>query len=291
MKQFFCMVTGVVLLGTTAQSQFYYKDIVLNKQAIEEMATLKAASIRSVKVKSFDREDEPSAGFFCEKKIKKDYSQLETISSSYATPESILEVYFDKNGRIVQSLDSTDIATGVTNYIYDDKGNLTNITSGSRSADEDFTDAAAEQHLYFYNAANQPVKMVRVKNNKDSITVNFLLDDKGNVTEERDTRTGKTYYYYYDAKNRLTDVVYFNSGLRKLLPIITYDYNSTGQIVQMVTAEEGSTFYYTWKYTYENSLKVQEKCFYNKKGDPQIREAGGYSGQRNLQGIIKYEYR
>jgi hypothetical protein len=279
----------VLLQGATAQ--FYYKDIVINRQLMAEMALLKEQKIHAVRVKSFDREDEPSEGFFCEKKIKKDYSQFETITRSYATPSSVLTSYFNKNGLLEQTVDSTEISVGVVNYSYDDKGNLISISSGTRSADDDYSVDAAETHLYYYNSNNQPVKLVKVKNSKDSIVINFTLDEKGNVTEEKNTKTGQSYYYYYDGKNRLTDVVYFNTSLRKLLPVIMFEYNTLNQPVQMITGEEGSIFYYTWKYTYENGLKIREKCYYNKKGDPKIREESYPGAQRNLQGIIEYEYR
>lgn len=290
MKRYLLFALLLPFIAQLATAQSYYKDIVINKQLIAEMALLKEQKIRTVKVKSFDREEEPSIGFFCEKKIKRDYSQFETITQSYATPTSTLTTYFDKKGQLVQSVDSTDISVGFTNYAYDGNGNLTSLESGSRSSDEDYTVDATETHLYYYNDKNQPVKLIKLKNNKDSVVVNFVLDEKGNVIEEKDTRTNQSYYYYYDTKNRLTDVVYFNTSLRKLLPVMMFEYNGLNQVTQMMTAEEGSVFYYTWRYTYENGLKIREKCYYNKKGDPLIRE-GGYVGQRNLQGIIEYEYK
>lgn len=290
MKRYLLFALLLPFIAQLATAQSYYKDIVINKQLIAEIALLKEQKIRTVKVKSFDREEEPSIGFFCEKKIKRDYSQFETITQSYATPTSTLTTYFDKKGQLVQSVDSTDISVGFTNYAYDGNGNLTSLESGSRSSDEDYTVDATETHLYYYNDKNQPVKLIKLKNNKDSVVVNFVLDEKGNVIEEKDTRTNQSYYYYYDTKNRLTDVVYFNTSLRKLLPVMMFEYNGLNQVTQMMTAEEGSVFYYTWRYTYENGLKIREKCYYNKKGDPLIRE-GGYVGQRNLQGIIEYEYK
>ncbi len=290
MKRFLLSLTAGLLAGSAVDAQHYYKDIVLNRHSIAEMAILKEQKIRTVKVKSFDREDEPSEGFFCEKKIQRDYLQSEMVTRSYATPPSTLTSYFNKQGQIIQSVDSTSIAVGVVDYTYDDKGNLLSVRSGAHSTDEDFISEAAETHLYTYNANGQPEKMIRVKNNSDSIVVIFVLDEKGNVIEEKEGASGKSYYYYYDGQNRLTDVVYYNSSLRKLLPIVMYEYNSRGQIVQMITAEEGSVFYYTWKYTYDNGLKIREKCFYNKKSDPLIRDPYA-PGPRNLQGIIEYEYK
>jgi hypothetical protein len=292
MKRLFLLFALPLALLQGAAAQFYYKDIVLNRQLMAELAVLKEQKIHTIRVKSFDREDEPSEGFFCEKKLKRDYSQFETVTRSYATPASVLTSYFNEKGLLVQSVDSTEISVGFTNYTYDNKDNLIAIGSGSRSADDDYSVDAAEIHLYYYNDNNQPVKLIKVKNNKDSVVIHLILDEKGNVAEEKNTRTGQSYYYYYDAKNRLIDVVYFNSSLRKLLPVYMFEYNQLGQPTQMITGEEGSIFYYTWKYTYENGLKIREKCYYNKKGDPLIKDPGnGLGGPRNLQGIIEYEYR
>lgn len=282
----------VSLFGQFSKAQYYYKDIVINKQLIAEMALLKEQKIRTIKVNSFDREDEPSIGFFCEKKINKGFSKMETVSKSYATPGSVLTSSFNVKGQLEESIDSTEISVGYSRYQYDEKGNLISIESGSRSSDDDYSVDATETHRYFYNSQNQLQKLVKLKNNKDSVVINFVLDEKGNVIEEQNTVTKQIYYYYYDNKNRLTDIVYFNNSLRKLLPVTMFEYNGLNQVTQMITAEEGSLFYYTWKYTYENGLKLREKCFYNKKGDPLIREGGGgYAGPRNLQGIIEYEYK
>jgi hypothetical protein len=285
----------IVLLsffGQQSMAQYYYKDIVINKQLMAEMALLKEQKIHTISVTSFDREDEPSIGFFCEKKLNKNYSKFETVTKSYATPGSILTSYFNNKGQLEESIDSTEISVGYSKYNYDNNGNLISIESGSRSSDEDYSVDATETHRYFYNNQNQLQQMVKLKNNKDSVVINFILDEKGNVIEEKNTLTKQTYYYYYDSKNRLTDIVYFNNSLRKLLPVTMFEYNGLSQVTQMMAAEEGSLFYYTWKYTYENGLKLREKCYYNKKGDPLIREgSGGYAGPKNLQGIIEYEYK
>jgi hypothetical protein len=46
--------------------------------------------------------------------------------------------------------------------------------------------------------------MIRVKNKYDSTTILFSADENNNISIEKDTKSGSKYYYYYDAKNRLT---------------------------------------------------------------------------------------
>lgn len=288
-KSFF-LTAASLLVFFTAGAQYYYKDIISNKDLMAEMALLKENKIKTVKVNSFDREDEPSIGFFCEKKLKKNYSEMETVMKSYASAESVLISAFNKKGLIEKTVDSSEIAVNTTEYGYDEKDRLISISSFSVSKDDDLSNHSVEQHLYYYNEKDIPVKMIVVKNTTDSAIINLVADEKGNIIEEKNSKTGKSYYYYYDGKNHLTDVVYFNSSLRKLLPILMFEYSPIGQVTQMVTAEEGSVFYYTWRYTYENGFKVKEKCYATHQKDPLLRD-NYRSSAKELQGIIEYEYK
>ena len=283
-------VIALLSIFISVHAQYYYKDILTNKDLLNEMALYKENKIKTVSVKSYDRPDEPSEGFFCEKKLKKNYAELETVTKSYASAASVLTSYFNKKGLIEKTVDSSEIAVNITAYGYDANDRLTSITSYSASKDDDVNNDASEQHLYYYNDKNIVVKMVKVVNNKDSTTLDLIADDKGNIIEEKDSKTQKSYYYYYDTKNRLTDVVYFNSSLRKLLPILMFDYNSSGQLAQMITAEEGSVFYYIWRYTYDNGLKQTEKCYATHQKDPGLRDTYR-SNAKELQGIIEYAYK
>ena len=44
----------------------------------------------------------------------------------------------------------------------------------------------------------------------------------------------------------------------------------------MTALEEGSKSFYVWKYSYENGLRVKERCF---------------TDERKLMGSIEYEYK
>ncbi|MBK9533501.1 MAG: hypothetical protein IPO42_17265 [Chitinophagaceae bacterium] len=118
--------------------------------------------------------------------------------------------------------------------------------------------------------------MYRIKNGRDTSLILFSPDEKNNVSIEKDTKSGTTYYYYYDSKNRLTDVVHMNPFTQKMLPDYVFEYNNAGLITQMTSTEEGGSYYYIWKYTYSNGLRVREKC---------------YSKERRLLGTIEYEYK
>ena len=268
----------LVMITHFAHAQYYYKDIVSNKQAQAEKAVLQQQKIRTIAVHSFEGDKTPSEGFFCEKKISKDYSRMETYTRSYTTGKALLTSYYNEQGLLIQSTDSSDLTVSTSFYNYNAGGDITSIVSNSHSADEDFTTALKEEHQYKYNDKRRPVQMLRIKNNKDSVLIDFVLDEHGNVTDEIEPgKNGHHYYYYYDDKNRLTDIVKFNVVLGKLMPDFTFEYNSSNQVTQMVAVDEGvNRNYYTWKYVYNDGVKIIEKCF---------------SKENDLLGYFEYEYK
>ena len=265
-----------LVTGSAANAQYYYKDIVSNRQLVEDMARLKEQKIRTIHITSFEDDGSPSDGFACEKNISKNYSKVETFTNSNVTGPSLFTSYFSKNGSVSKTIDSSEIAVTTVNYSYEESGQIKSISSGVRSSDDDFSNEIFEEHLYQYDAKGYLQKMIRVKNSTDSTVVLFSLDEKNNVSIEKDTKRGKSYYYYYDSKNRLTDVVHLNQFNEKMLPDYLFEYNSAGLNTQMTTTEEGGSYYYIWKYTYDNGLRTSEKCF---------------SKERRLMGTIQYEYK
>ncbi len=272
-------ITILLLTVFTAasQAQYYYKDIVSNKQVISEKQGLKEQKVRSILVHSFEGNGDDSPGFFCEKKISKDFRRIETYTKSNITGKSLQTAYYNDKDQLIQSTDSSELSSTTSMYQYDANGQITNIISNSHSNDDDFSTRLVEEHQYQYDAKSQPVQMLRIRNMKDTVQIIFTADDKGNIIDEKDMgKNGKHYYYYYNDKNRLTDIVKFNVVKNKLMPDFVFEYNSDGQVAQMVTVEEGMTSdYYTWKYVYNDGLRIIEKCF---------------SRENILLGYFEYEY-
>lgn len=270
-----CLLIAAVACNATAQ--YYYKDLVSNRQAQLEKTALQEQKIRTIIVHSFEADKTPSEGFFCEKQISKNFRKMETYTRSYTTGKALLTTYYNEMGQLIQSTDSSEITVSTSTYQYNPDGTINNIISNAHSADEDFNTALQEKHQYKYNEKKQPIQMLRIKNGKDSVLIDFVLDDRGNVTDEIEPgKNGRHYYYYYDEKNRLTDVVKFNVVLGKLMPDFTFEYNNANRITQMVAVEEGvNRNYYTWRYLYSGGLKAIEKCF---------------SKEEDLLGYFEYEY-
>ncbi|MBK7882662.1 MAG: hypothetical protein IPJ81_01610 [Chitinophagaceae bacterium] len=256
-------------------AQYYYKDIVTSKQVAADLSILKEQKIRTVKIKSSENDGLPSEGFFGERKISKDYSRIETMTRSYVTGPSLFTAHFKKE-LLYKTIDSSQIAVSTSTYEYNDKNNVSKITSIIKSNDDDFTNEIREEHIYSYDGNGALEKMQKVKNGKDTVVILFSPDEKNNIAIEKDTKTGSKYFYYYDAKNRLTDVVHTNDFKTKPLPDYMFEYNGAGLLSQMTNTEEGGNYYYIWKYMYDNGLRVREKC---------------YSKEKRLMGTIEYEYK
>ena len=266
----------IFVFSFSASAQYYYKDILSNNQLIAEMAQLREQKIKSISLKSFEDDGSPSEGFFCEKKINRNYTAVETLTKSNVTGASEFTSTFNDKALLLQTLDSSDISSSTSTYTYTGSNKIKSIVSIIRSSDDDFKNEIREDHIYEYNDKDLPVKMTRIKNNTDSTSFVFSTDDNNNVSIEKNTKTGDTYYYYYDNKNRITDVVRMNQFNQKMLPDYIFEYNNAGLIAQMTTTEEGGSYYFIWRYTYDNGLRIREKC---------------YSKEKRLMGTIEYEYK
>ena len=267
----------IICTSTTIKAQYYYKDIVSNNQVLAEKVILKEQKIRNILVHSFEGNKEPSKGFFCEKKINSTYRKIETYTKSNITGKSLLTAVYNERDQLIKSTDSSELSVNTSVFKYDNNGNISSIASNSHSNDDDFATQLVEEHQYFYDAKGKAAKMFRIKNKKDTSTILFTIDERGNVIDEQDLgKNGKHYYYYYNDKNRLTDIVKFNVVKNKLLPDFIFEYNTAGQVTQMTTVEEGvSNDYNIWKYVYNDGLRIIEKCF---------------SKENILLGYFEYEY-
>jgi hypothetical protein len=277
-KRFFLLLLVSLSGSHFIFAQYYYKDIVSNKQTIAERKLLKEKKIHHIQVHSLEPDGSESPGFFCEKKISKDYSKIETYAKSNVTGRSILTTYYNEAGLLIKSIDSSEISVSYSIYKYNENGNLISIANNSHSFDDDFATTLTEERVYTYNEKGHPDKLFLIKNNKDTTEFSFSIDENGNVTDEIEKlKPSNHYYYYYNPDNKLSDIVRFNVIKAKLTPDFIFEYNDAGQIDQMVNTEAGPTSdYFTWKYFYNDAgFRIIEKCF---------------SKEKELMGSFEYEY-
>jgi YD repeat-containing protein len=274
------IITGVLLLIILSQvssAQFYYKDIVLTKQAADKWKSYKDNNVKSVKLLSFEPNNQPTDGFTCEQTCNRDFSEISTHTQSSLTSESFLTAYYDSKGMLKKTIDTSDRFQSTTLYQYDEQGRVVSILNTSVQADNQSKDV--ELHQWRYDEHGNPAGMLKIKNNSDTTFIRFVTDEKGNVVEEHATRNKLSMpviFYYYDDNRRLTDIVRYNAKAQRLLPDLVFEYDDHGYLHSMLTVPEDSNGYQKWMYDYnDKGLRSREAC---------------YSKQRELLGKIEYQY-
>lgn len=262
-------------IALATKAQYYYKDIHSNKDVAANLALYKKNNIREINIKSIEADGKESPGFFCNKKISKDYRKTELFTRADFASASLMTTVFNKDGQILSNTDSSKLSVSQSIFTYGNDGKLLKISSRLSSSDDDFVTDHNEEHIYSYDSAGHFESMKQVIEGKDTTLYLFATDDNGNVITEYDTKRDSYYYYYYDDKNRLTDVVISNSVQPKPTPQYMFQYNRN-KLVQMTTVDEGRTDYTIWKYAYDGDLVTTERCLANGK---------------KLLGSVQYDYK
>jgi hypothetical protein len=246
-------------------AQFYYKDLVTTKQINNNYQLYKQHKVNTVKLNSYQGNTPVTEGFVCEQKVNPSKNQLVTYTKTADAGESYLTTIYNQSGSLIKTVDSTEEIISTSSYSYDNTNRLSELSIETRAADK--SSMIREKHIWQYNAAGKPAKMLRIRNTTDTTVVSFTIDDKGNVSEEEAIRRGMSQgkvYYYYDDKDRLTDVVRYNVRAKRLLPDYIFEYEDD-DVSTMTLIPEGSDDYQKWYYKYdENGLKQVDFC-YNKK--------------------------
>jgi len=248
-----------------ARSQYYFKDIVLTKQNQENWKSYLKNKVREVDINSIDANDEPTPGFTCRQSISNTAGSLTTYTKSNNISASSLTAFYDGTGRLIKTIDTSDTYNSTTNYTYGPGGEISSLENISVETDNHIS--ASERHIWNFENG-RPKQMLKIKNETDTTIVTLLLDEKGNVLEERPVhglQVLPTIYYYYDNNDRLTDIVRYNQKAARLLPDYVFEYNYD-RISSMLLVPAGSADYQKWVYSYNSSgLKEKETCFDKKK--------------------------
>ena len=278
MKCFIGTIFLILLTGAT-NAQFYYKDVVATRQNIAQWQAYKTAHVRSARLSSFEGDGQPTEGFQIDQTVNADFSGMTTHSKTNGATETWTFATYSPQGLLTCITDTSDTYQSASIYQYDDRGRLLSITNTSTETDNHIKDV--ETHLWQYGSpsAAKPAGMLKIKNGTDTTFVTFILDEKGNIGEERAIRNKEalpSVFYYYDDSNRLTDIVRYNVKANRLLPDNIFEYNEDGRLNSLLAVQEGASSYQKWLYAYnDKGLKTKEVC---------------YSKQRELLGRIEYQY-
>ncbi len=265
----------ICLFGQFAQAQFYYNDLLANRQTNRQYSLFIQQGIKKVTITSYDGNSPESAGFTAEQTLDAGKRILRTRTITSQQGDAQLEAFYNEKGWLIKTRDTAQNASSQSAYEYNAGGQLIRLETSSRSDNITTT----EVHQWNYNESGQPQSMLRIRNNSDTTRVSFHFDEKGNLVEEKSIRSNLPaiiYYYYYDAKNRLTDIVRYNAKAQRLLPDYIFEYNENDQLKKMTLVPEGSNAYEQWFYQYlPNGLRRME-LVYNK--------------EQQLMGKVEYQY-
>lgn len=274
MKLVFALLS--LFIFYSASSQYYYIDIVGSKETSGIMQTYLKNKVNHVVLTSYDETNSIIKDFSVEQVFDEAKKVLKTITRSSEDHQSLLLSYLDANNLVTNTIDSSDILVSSTQYNYDPSGRLLSLNTSSR--DSSGRSYETEQHIWNYNNG-KITGMLRIKNKRDSSFIAFKTDENGNVIEEQETRRGNKadpVYYYYDASNRLTDIVRYNKKVNKLLPEYMFEYSPANQVIQKITVPANSNNYLIWRFQYNNQGLKTKEAIYNK--------------QKQLTGKIEYQY-
>ena len=266
----------LLLLFFHANSQYYYKDLVAAADITRLMKTYTANNIKKITAKGITPEGGASSEFSEVGEINGTTLRVTTNNNKAI---ATLKYSFNDRGQLISSVDSAINVKSTSTYTYDANGKIISISNAATDADSSGDFSQTEVHQYIYKDGKLD-KMWRIINKKDSLEVRFGTDEHGNVIEERNFRRGvlaDPVYYYYDDRNRLTDIVRFNYKANRLLPDFLFEYDDNDRVIQKITTTSGNNLgYLTWRYLFdEKGLKTKEALF-NK--------------DKQLQGRIDYSY-
>lgn len=257
-----------------ASAQYYFNDILTTRQTNKQYKLLKDNSIQQVTAKSFEADGTISEDFSLTQQLSQNSTVITTTSEHTGSGKTISIAQYNNN-KIKKSTDSSDHIKSITTYSYNNN-DLLNISTVTE--DVFMNNNSTEVHQWLYEN-NVPVKMLLIKNSIDTTVVEFIKDSLGNIAEERwqkKGRTAETYFYYYNEKNNLTDIVRYNIRAKRLLPDFMFEYDEKGTLIQAIQVPQGSAEYLVWQYVYNsNGLKQQELCF-TKSRRPMGRIAYSY---------------
>ncbi|HJS53127.1 MAG TPA: hypothetical protein VJ765_01245, partial [Chitinophagaceae bacterium] len=239
----------ILLLFYTANSQYYYKDIVSIADLNRLMKTYITNNVHKVTATGITPEGGPSSDFSEVHEINSAGTVLKVITRVNQTT-SVLLYSFNDRGLLINTVDSSAGIKSTSTYTYDVNGKPVSISNSAIDADSSGNFSQTEIHQYFYKEG-KPEKMWRIINKTDSLEVKFITDENGNVIEEKNFRRGvgaDPIYYYYDEKNRLTDIVRFNYKANRLLPDYLFEYDDHDRVIQKITTTSNLNLgYLTWR--------------------------------------------
>jgi hypothetical protein len=289
MKNIFLLIVSMVSL--TLKAQYYYDDIIGTQEINNKMKSYLAAKVQSVTAAGYDPQGNKTTDFNEWQDVQTNNSVLKITTRN---GQSVTRTYyqFDDKTRVINARDSSTDIQSVITYTYDANDNLINIKTTTNDPLHDFDQTKERQ--WKYTTDGKPLTMLLIVNGSDSMGYRFTLDEHKNVIDEMLYHRGGTQneifytyeqhkiYYFYDDKNRLTDITKYNAKIDRLLPDYMFEYDEHNRVIQRITVlsviryDTKTPDYLIWRYGFnEKGLKTKEVL---------------YGKEKELKGKIEYTY-
>lgn len=277
------LLPATLFFSFALQAQYYYSDIIGTRETNRQMQSYIANKVRTVTATGYTSQGSKATDFAEVQEIMENGKILKVSKNSNLTYSSFYQ-RFDEQNRLISITDTSLGIQNITTYEYDTGGRVINIRN---SINDPVTEInQVEVHRWIYSKDGKVEKMWRTINGADSLEIRFIPDENGNPGEERTFRNGyetEMLYYYFDERNRITDIVRYNKRVKKLLPDAIISYDDADRIIQRITSTSGDNLrsttwvgYIIWRYIYnEQGLKTKEALFDN---------------EQKLAGKIEYSY-
>jgi hypothetical protein len=279
----FLLLPLLLLSAASLTAQYYYDDILVNRQLAMQREALLRNRVRTINATGVDRNG-TRATDFSEFHELKESGAIWAVTTIRNLDKTVQTTRFDREGRVLSITDSTSSIVNRTRFSYDNQNRLSRVENRVEDSAGNFNQT--EIHQWLYKEGGRADKIWRIVQRSgamegtDSLEIRLGYDEDGNPSEERSYRRGVEtgfLYYYYDEARRLTDIVRYNKKLQKLLPDVMFEYDEQNRVIQKITTTSSATAtYLIWRYIYNaEGLKTKEALF---------------NGQKELTGRIDYSY-
>jgi hypothetical protein len=263
----FALLFLACLAAHQLSAQYYYQDILASEKANQNFAAYKAAGVKRVMATSFEKDGSETENFGIEQVLNERAQTLATITKSDFTGTHQMLTFFGPDGKILSVIDSGVNIVNKTTYQYTLLGKIAAIATVSFEPTDTNRYTVSEQRIYQWNIKGQLTNGLLIKNGVDTTAMVFSYDlGSAQPAMEKWYKRGQkteTWYYYYDEKGRLTDIVRYNERVQKMLPDYVFEYNADGKIEKQIIIQPGSNFYRNIVYEYnDKGLKAAESIFY-----------------------------
>ena len=189
----------VIALSQTTSAQFYYQDIITHQKNLQQYQLQKNNRVQAITISSFENNGEVSADFRFNQQYNASWSQLKTVAELSNSGRNVVVNYYNSQGLLYRTTDSSNGTYSVYEYIYDSLTRLIQIQNNTLAIAG--KNKSAETHTWYYDQQGIPAKMERIRDRSDTMIFIFTKDNAGNIIEEQGFHKGvaeeKTFYYYW----------------------------------------------------------------------------------------------